>query len=214
MKALFVFCLVLGALPGLGGSRQTTVAPIALYTTFQHAPPAAVVLALHDELETIMRPLGLRFEWRSLSAVSGDAVAVELAVLSFKGRCDAGSLQPQRVASGALGWTHVSDGIILPFSDVDCDRIRAFVQKDLRAIGGGEREAVFGRAVARVVAHELYHIFANTSRHGSCGIGKAAYTVQELLAADFQFEPPESEALRGSKAYESLEQAGRPATLD
>jgi len=172
------------------------------------------MVALRDELESIMSPMGMRFEWHSLSGVRGNEVAVELAVLTFKGRCDAGNLLPRSSTPGALGWTHVSDGIILPFSDVDCDRIRTFVQKDLMAFHVGDREAVFGRALGRVVAHELYHIFANTARHGSCGIGKAAYTVQELLADDFQFEDRESQALRGSKAHELLEHAGRTPTLD
>jgi len=201
-------------MPGLSGTRQTTVAPIALYTTFQHEPPEAVVRALQDELESIMRPLGLRFEWHSMSGVTGNVVAVELAVLNFKGRCDAGDLAPQRSDPGALGWTHVSDGVILPFSDVDCGRVRSFVQRDLLGFRAGERDAVFGRAIARVVAHELYHIFANTPRHGSCGVGKAAYTVQELLSGDFQFEEREYQALRGSKAYVVLEQASRAPGLE
>ena len=170
--------------------------------------------ALQDELESIMSPMGMRFEWHSLAGVRGNEVAVELAVLTFKGRCDTAGLLPRTSTPGALGWTHVSDGIILPFSDVDCDRIRLFVQKDLMAFHPGDREAAFGRALARVVAHELYHIFANTARHGSCGVGKAAYTVQELLSDDFQFEARESQALRSSKAHELLEHATHVPTLD
>ena len=115
---------------------------------------------------------------------------------------------------GALGWTHVSDGTILPFSDIECDRIRGFIQKDLLAVRPEEREDAYGRAVARVVAHELYHIFANTSHHGSCGVGKSAYTVQELLSDDFQFEAKESMALRNSKARETLENATRAPGIE
>jgi len=212
VKSLCVLCLTLGALPSFGETRQTPVAPIALYTQFQEEPPQAVAEALHDELESIMAPMGLRFEWHSLTGVRGNEVAVELAVLTFKGRCDVASLLPHNSTPGALGWTHVSDGIILPFSDVDCDRIRSFVQKELLAVHTDDRAAVFGRALGRVVAHELYHIFANTAKHGSCGVGKAAYTVQELLSEDFQFEARESEALRTSKAHAVLERATRAPT--
>jgi len=212
VKSLCVLCLTLGALPSFGETRQTPVAPIALYTQFQEEPPQAVAEALHDELESIMAPMGLRFEWHSLTGVRGNEVAVELAVLTFKGRCDVSSLLPHNSTPGALGWTHVSDGIILPFSDVDCDRIRSFVQKELLAVHTDDRAAVFGRALGRVVAHELYHIFANTAKHGSCGVGKAAYTVQELLSEDFQFEARESEALRTSKAHAVLERATRAPT--
>src|SRR5579872_1279483 len=173
---------------GFGETRQTTVAPITLYTQFQQQPPAAVMQALQEELASIMAPMGLTFDWRTISSVNGNSVSVELAVFTFKGRCDADGLLPQRTTPGALGWTHVSDGAILPFSDVDCDRIRSFIQRDLLTFPPRDREEIFGRAIARVVAHELYHIFANTSHHSSFGVSKAAYTVQELLSDEFQFE--------------------------
>jgi hypothetical protein len=214
VKQLLILCLTLGALPGFSENRQTPqVAPIALYTHFDQEPPEGVVEALHDELESIMTPMGMTFEWRSLSGVKGNELSVELAVLTFKGRCDVAGLTPHNAFnSGPLGWTHVSDGAILPFSDVDCERIRAFVQRELLSVRAPDREEAFGRALGRVVAHELYHIFANTARHGSCGVAKAAYTVKELLSNDFQFEERESLALRESKAHSALEMAAHAAT--
>lgn len=213
MKQLLVLCLTLGALPGFSENRQTAVAPVALYTHFEQEPPAGVVEALHDELESIMEPMGMTFEWRSLDGVRGNELSVELAVLTFKGRCDLSGLNPHNVSNpGALGWTHVSDGAILPFSDVDCDRIRTFVQKELLSVRAADREESYGRAIGRVVAHELYHVFANTAKHGSCGVGKSAYTVQELLSDDFQFQERESLALRTSKAHAALENATHTTT--
>jgi len=212
VKQLFVLCLTLGALPGFGGNLPAPVAPIALYTHFDQEPPQGVVEALHDELESIMAPMGMTFEWRSLDGVRGNELSVELAVLTFKGRCDIAGLSPHNVSNpGALGWTHVSDGTILPFSDVDCDRIRTFVQKELLTLRAADREESYGRALGRVVAHELYHIFSNTAKHGSCGVGKAAFTAQELLSDDFQFEERESLALRTSKAHSALESATHTA---
>jgi hypothetical protein len=206
VKQLFILCLTLGVLPGFSENRQTPqVAPVALYTHFDQEPSEGVVEALH------MIPMGMTFEWRALDGVRGNELSVELAVLTFKGRCDLTGLSPHNESNpGALGWTHVSDGAILPFSDVDCDRIRHFVQKELLLVRTPDREEAFGRAIARVVAHELYHVFANTARHGSCGVGKASYTVQELLTDDFQFEERESQALRRSKAHNALEGASRP----
>jgi hypothetical protein len=78
------------------------------------------------------------------------------------------------------------------------------VQQGLMALDRDGREGAFGRAVGRVLAHEIYHIFANTVRHGSAGVGKAAYTVRELLCDCFQFEERESQALRTSKARAAL----------
>jgi hypothetical protein len=210
VKHLSVLCLALGALPGFSQNPETPVVPIALYTHFEQEPSEGVVEALHDEIDSIMAPIGMAFEWRSLNGVRGNELSVELAVLTFKGRCDIAGLTSRKATNpGALGWTHVSDGAILPFSDVDCDRIRTFVQKDLLAVRAPDREESFGRAIGRVVAHELYHIFAKTTKHGSCGVGKAAYTSQELLSDDFQFEGKESLALRSSKAHSAVENAMR-----
>ncbi len=94
---------------------------------------------------------------------------------------------------------------------MDCDRIRTFVQKELLGVRASDREESYGRALGRVVAHELYHIFSNTAKHGSCGVGKSAFTVQELLSDDFQFEERESLALRTSKAHSALESATHTA---
>ena len=127
-----------------------------------------------------MAPVGLRFEWRSLHAPRENEAILELAVITFRGRCDVADLVPVSRRSSALGWTHVSDGVILPFAEVDCDGIRGFLRAELIHMQTGEREGAYGRAIGRVLAHELYHIFANTQRHGA-GVSKAAYSVDDLL---------------------------------
>jgi len=173
---------------------------IALYVDFQHQPPAEVVEALQQEVEVIMAPMGAEIEWRSLKAASGGEVSTQLAVVKFLGRCEAiGFAAPHAVKPGALGWTHVSDGFILPFSDIDCDGIRQFIQIGLLGIDGKNRAEAYGRAVGRVLAHELYHIFANTTHHGTNGVGKAVYSVRDLLSPDFHFEEHESDILRASR---------------
>ncbi len=208
MKLLFS-CLLLAVLPALAEERQEL--PAILYTSFQQAAPPAVVQALEDEVESIMGSLGRHYEWRSLKGVRGNEVSSELAVLTFKGRCDISVLMNKEINPGALGWTHVSDGVILPFSDIDCDRVRGFIQKALIAVPVPLREVSFGRALGRVVAHELYHIFANTAHHGADGVGKSAYTVQELLTDEFRFEEREGKALRTSNRGGKTPPAAHPA---
>lgn len=92
----------------------------------------------------------------------------------------------------------MSDGQILPFTDVNCDRVREFTQSGLLGFRSGEREERYGRALGRVLAHELYHIFANTTRHGS-GVAKESYNVQDLLSDDFQFQAKESRMLQANR---------------
>jgi hypothetical protein len=201
---LVLFCLLAGVFPGWSETRGATFAPITLYTQFEQAPPGGVLKALQDEVASIMAPIGIRFEWRDLSKTGGHEVSAELAVVTFKGRCDAAGLLTRSKFEGALGWTHVSDGQILPFTDVSCDRVREFVQTGLLALRVEDREVKYGRALGRVLAHELYHIFANTLRHGS-GVAKESYSVQDLLADDFQFEAKETRMLQTSRPKPAVE---------
>ncbi len=197
MKCL-ALCLALGVLPAFSADP---VAPIRLYIAFEQQPPPVVLESLQEELGNIMTPLGLGFQWSSLADNKGSEVSVQLAIVHFRGICDTGDLKPFSEHPGALGWTHITDGVILPFSDVDCSRVRAFVQRDLLALPKEERPPAFGRAVARVLAHELYHIFANTTHHGSWGIAKPSYSVQELLSDSFLFEKKECDKLRNYSSH-------------
>ena len=160
--------------------------------------------SLQAELATIMAPAGIRFEWRSLKGVRGDEVSVELVVVQFKGTCDAANLGLRRYPPGALGWTHVSGGDVLPFSDVQCDGIRQFVRCGLAGLPLAAREKAFGRALGRVLAHELYHVFAGSRLHGAHGIAKPIYTVSELLADHLEFQAHDFDVLRSCKARAAL----------
>jgi hypothetical protein len=195
MKAWF-FGLALAASPALGGQPVNSVAPIALYTEFQQPPPAAVLEGIQNELSRITEPLGIHFEWRNLADAHGDAAVPELVVVHFIGHCDLVYLLPRTGPPGALGWTHVSDGSVLPFSDIDCDGIRGFLQNGLIALRSTEREGVYGRAVGRVLAHELYHIVAKTQHHSAHGIAKPSYTVEDLLGREFRFGESDREEIR------------------
>ena len=106
-----------------------------------------------------------------------------------------------------MGWTHTSNGEVLPFTDVECDRISRLLSHSLARMDPDDREEALGRAIGRVLAHEFYHIFARTSRHGSWGVAKPYYSVDELLAGEFRFEEKESKLLRDSKMVTVLENA-------
>jgi len=207
-----LFCLLLAALPSIGGSREAIVAsvapiaPVVIYSQFEAAPSAEIQDALQDEIETIMSPAGLHFEWRDLAG-SRSSTAVELVVVTFKGQCDLRSLQPVGVLPGALGWTHVSNGVVLPFSDVDCTAVRDFLQKDLLSRPAPIRQEIYGRALGRVLAHELYHVLAATSNHSGCGVAKAGYTVDDLVSPVFVFESAALRTLLQSKSHQILERA-------
>jgi hypothetical protein len=184
-----VCCLAWGVLSCAGQVPGEPSARIAVYLGFQHAPPERVLEALEREVAAILTPLRGEIEWRELAGNHLGESADDLAVVTFNGRCEPGLTPPQWASAAPLGLTHVSDGVVLPFSEVNCDRLRAYLQHALPP-GQRERATLFGRAAGRVLAHELYHVFARTSHHGALGVSKARFTVKELMAPVFRL--PES----------------------
>jgi hypothetical protein len=194
--------LILLAFPFCAHSElkeDTTPPAITVYTQFEHSYSATVMDTMRQELGTIMGPLGLEFTWRDLNASHGNEVSVELVVVTFKGKCEMDTEFYTRGETGALGWTHMSDGTVLPFSDIDCDKIRRFIASEVKTLSVKDQDLVYGRAVGRVLAHELYHVFTNTTRHASWGVAKAFYTSKDLVSDKFQFQERDTSALRSGK---------------
>jgi hypothetical protein len=218
MRKLFAFTALLSSGACLGQSspaRDLDTPAVTIYTHFQEQPAPTVIRHLQAELASILRPVGVQFEWRSLDDPRASEPVAELVVVKFKGRCSAAvSLPAARIASGALGWTHVSDGDLLPFSDIDCDRIWRFIHPEMGAYETSEHDRSFGRALGRVLAHELYHIFANTTKHARAGIAKSCYTAPELLSEEFHLTEREFKLIRTGKLRNLFRQSTPPMVLD
>jgi hypothetical protein len=162
------------------------VGSAALYTDFEHKAAPGVVQALREEVESLMAPIGLHFEWTSLAA-NDQRVWMDLAVVKFSGRCEALPFATNSQSGQRLGWTHISDGVVLPFAQVDCDAIRAYLLRDLSILPVKSREKVFGRAIGRVTAHELLHVFARTAAHSDHGVDYPTLLISQLLADRLDF---------------------------
>ena len=95
----------------------------------------------------------------------------------------------------------------MAWRDVDCDGISGFLQAALIRMRSEDRDEAYGRAIGRVLAHELYHIFADTQKHGTSGVAKAVYTVRELLSHVFTFEGRASNTIRSGKGKAVMQAA-------
>jgi len=187
---------VLAVMPVRGQSGP--IAPLALYTQFQSQSSPAVVEAARQEVAHILSPLGFPFEWWSIDGRKEYPAATELAVITFRGNCTTANLAAARNTSGPLGFTYITDGQVLPFAAVDCDRIRGFLRESLLHESPRKLDGILGRAVGRVLAHELYHVFARTKQHGANGVAEPAFTKEELLSDQFQLEAREFRVLRAN----------------
>ena len=198
---LWLLPMLSAAVPVTGRELAGSAPDLTIYTQFANLPTALSVEYMKTELNAIVAPLDLHLEWSSLDETDGHQVKAELLVVRFKGTCQINVLPPGLSHAGALGWTHVSDGQILPFTDVDCDRIRNVMESPLTMAVPMERAKLLGRAMARVLAHEIYHFLTNNTKHSSSGIAKPTYSAGELAAQSLRFEAAELEAIRKHRLH-------------
>lgn len=180
---------------------------IAIFVNFDKSPPPALREEMQREVASIMKPAGLRFDWHELNAPRGEESFADLVVVHFRGSCDMKS--PLRFSEpvplnesplAALASTHVSNGRVLPFSQVECDRLRSYISPQVK--GGAtetERDLLLGRAMGRVLAHELYHILASTQKHANGGIARSFHTREELVGRNFALDPKDAATLHDLK---------------
>jgi hypothetical protein len=95
----------------------------------------------------------------------------------------------------ALGSTKVADSRVLPFSELECNRIRRSIAPLTLGTSVAEREALLGRAMGRVLAHELFHVFGNTEKHGHEGVPKTSYSSRDLVDERFEFSAKDAKRI-------------------
>jgi hypothetical protein len=81
----------------------------------------------------------------------------------------------------SLATTAITDSRVLPFSTVNCGALTRALQPVLVKEPGAQRDLLYGRALARVIAHELYHALSRTTCHAHSGIAKSAFSRDDLL---------------------------------
>jgi hypothetical protein len=198
MQPSSVFLLsVLLVLPAAAqDGTQRDVDRVTIIMEFEQQPSPICADAMRKEVESIMRPCGVGWEWRLLDdSVSKEAFS-HLAVVRFRGACQSIAVLPSMDDKVSLGMTHVSEGEVLPFCEVDCDRVRRFIRRETGHQTPTDRDRSLGRALGRVLAHELYHVFAATKQHSRHGVAKALLSARELVNDRLVFEGHEPEMIR------------------
>ncbi|MEP6715784.1 MAG: hypothetical protein ABJC09_09420, partial [Terriglobia bacterium] len=164
-------------------------------------PPGSLLAEIQSELGQIVSEAELQVEWRSMgSPRDGSESFPGIAVLRFRGRCffDGSPAAGMSAYSGgpALGATDLTRGHMLSFGDVNCDAVRSLVAPGVSTLRLADRNSVLGRALARVSAHEIYHMLTGSKAHANEGIARAAYSRTILTAPSFAFDKPEMNWLR------------------
>jgi hypothetical protein len=90
----------------------------------------------------------------------------------------------------------------MPFSRIHCANLTRLIGPLLADEGGAQRDYFYGRAMARIAAHELYHVVMGTRAHAREGVAKASFSVNDLLDERFDFDRAALARLRQRAAGE------------
>jgi hypothetical protein len=162
------------------------------------AEPADAVRA---EVGRLLEPAGYTVEWKNMSDRKVGEDFANLIVVRYQGACDPKIAPPPGLAARPLASTVVTDGRVLPFATIDCDAIRS-------VMGPASRPTHFARAVARVLAHEVYHMVARSKSHAHAGVSKACFGAADLIAEDFAFDRTSLAQMRPVVAVPFEEEVG------
>lgn len=184
--------------PLLGLMSGSTVAPLSVVLNFEQTRFSSVALrAMQAEAETILRDSGLQLSWTLARDLSQRSDLGDLIVFKLKGRCemDAFPVIPDELGV-SLAMTHASDGEILSFGEVDCDRVQRLIKRTMPASGYAKGDLLLGRALGRVVAHEMYHILSRSRTHAGAGVTRECLSARDLTGERLSFSDESLQAIR------------------
>ena len=175
----------------LFGGSVAALASNSTVGVYLKADSSASLSYMRAELGDLLAPAGIQLQWLAAGALNRTdrTISVEL-----RGACRPGSNNQKFKNHTPLASTAVQDGRVLPFSWVDCAAVDRFLGGSLNAVSNPDE--VYGKAIARLLAHEFFHVLTESSEHTSAGVSKTAFTLADLLADRLTFHQDALSLLR------------------
>ena len=174
---------------------------LAVYSGPTQHLESSALHSLQTELQRVLTPAGINMTWVQAGPAEQNVPEVQLSVVgAFDGDCSVNrlpDLSGRAIQTRTLADSSVSSEHVLPYFRVDCARIIRTLSPALRSLSVPMRETILGRALARAIAHEIYHIVGQTTGHEKSGIAKASLSLADLYSVKFDFN---AESLRRMQA--------------
>lgn len=182
---------VLGLAGATANSQQepaTAGSQLGIYFQFEQQPSPGSLAAMRKEFNDLFEGAGIVPVWLPLREAGRNSASGKfrrVVMVRFTGSCrdqnwedsvaSARELfpEPQRLA-----FTKVVNGNVAPWAEVECDSIK----KALGKIPPKQQSRAFGSALARVLAHEVYHVLVKTTAHARHGLARPVVEFSELTA--------------------------------
>ena len=182
MRNFSVFLFLVGTMFGAEAPAGSEDHQLTVLLEFEGQPSHASLSALNTELRHILFASKVGLRLTVLTEPLAGVVNGSLIVFRMKGSCSMSAVPVAALSDerGPLAMTHIVNGEILPFADVECDRVRQSVQRTWGRANPHMHETQYGAALARVMAHEMYHMLARSTNHQSSGLTKEALSSRDL----------------------------------
>jgi hypothetical protein len=173
-----VFCALLIFLFAQPACPDSTV---TIVLQFEHPYSELSIGEMKAVAQTLMNDSGVRLDWLRRDELRSSESFPRLVVVSLRGYCEAKRPALPMVGEPvALGYTYLSEGEPMPFSAIECDRIRSVLRAAPAWYRGENDEVLFGGALGRVLAHELSHAIGRTCEHTRTGFKRKSLSTTDL----------------------------------
>jgi hypothetical protein len=164
---------------------QAATRNVTVLVNFEKPHSAVSVQALKQQLKKLLEPAGIAVDVMLKNEMPVSPQFAELVVFEMKGSCSmsATPLTENEISEerGPLGLAYESDGEILHFGEILCDRVRHCLQRVTHGANPAQHQAEYGAALGIVLAHEIYHMIAGVKAHTKDGLTKESLSAYELL---------------------------------
>ncbi len=170
--------------------------PVTILLDFDKPHSQMSLQAMEDEVSVLLKDTGVALDWQIKSDIRANAEFAELVVIKLTGHCTLETVAMPMDERGPLAFSYSSEGEVLPFGEVQCDRVRNSVRRLLLGRDYQTGEVLLGRALGRVLAHEMYHMLANDRKHTKSGVTRERLTAEELTGTTLTFAGKASDEMR------------------
>jgi hypothetical protein len=202
MKRALICVFVLACGPSWGFADETSNLTVVLDFNGPHA--ARSVTEMQKEAQQVIKDAGVHLAWSNLDEANQHTYP-DLVVMRFKGECILkpdpllyGELGPP---SGALAFTYDTNGAVQPFGEVACDKVAASVRSAMWGSDYAIADVLLGRALGRVLVHELVHMLTKSQEHGRDGVEQRALSGKQLIANSLPLSRADLQRLKQTMAH-------------
>jgi hypothetical protein len=196
LRAPICVCLIAGLAAPLGaGVDRVSPSVLTVILDFKGPHTRTSVSEMERESGLILNSSGVLLDWRLLGEDSSES-SHDLVVMTFEGACEYRPVTGYDEQPGPLAVTRMIGGEVQPFGEVECDRVVDWASHAMSDSDCGQGDLLIGRAMGRVVAHELIHMLTKSTTHGVEGVEKPALSGKQLITGYLPLSPFDVDRLK------------------